>query len=241
MKQSCIMLRIVRVSHLHVSRPCTVWRLRTDMSQKKLVACDKTRLTTCLRETTCLYRTLYRLSARTTRPLNEQRQDSTCAKTKNIMPAKLGRPFSRQPFHTHCCWRILPLLRLVAQQPLPVKACLYPLVKWAWISVTFCYRWRIVSPTYGGTVYSGLEPMMGILLSRSSWRLYHQTGPWKILHRKVKENLIRHWSIGEKRRRRKHPLRCQCIGLYRSVRSVLASKITWKLPCIIRCIVHESV
>ena len=63
------------------------------------------------------------------------------------------------------------------QQPLPVKACLYPLVKWAWLSVTFCYRSRIVSPAYGGTVYSGLEPMTDMLLSRSSWRLYHQTGP----------------------------------------------------------------
>ena len=65
----------------------------------------------------------------------------------------------------------------LAQQPLSVKACLYPLVKWAWLSVTYCYHRRIVSPTYGGTVYSGLEPMTGMFLSRSSWRLYHQTGP----------------------------------------------------------------
>ena len=73
----------------------------------------------------------------------------------------------------------LILLLLLAQQPLPVKACLYPLVKWARLSVTFCYRSRIVSPRYGNTVYSGLEPMTGMLLSHSSWRLYHQTGPFE--------------------------------------------------------------
>ena len=35
---------------------------------------------------------------------------------------------------------------------------------------------RIVSPTYGGTVYSRLEPITGMLLSRTNWRLYHETG-----------------------------------------------------------------
>ena len=35
---------------------------------------------------------------------------------------------------------------------------------------------RIVSQMYGGTIYLVLEPMMGMLLSRSSWRLHHETG-----------------------------------------------------------------
>ena len=35
---------------------------------------------------------------------------------------------------------------------------------------------RIVSPTYGGTVHAGLEPMTGMLLNRTSWRLYYKTG-----------------------------------------------------------------
>ena len=34
----------------------------------------------------------------------------------------------------------------------------------------------IVSPTYGGAVYLGIEPMTGMLLSRTSWRLYYETG-----------------------------------------------------------------
>ena len=87
------------------------------------------------------------------------------------------------------CYNCIPLMVLtciigktisssssLAQQPLSVNACLYPLVKWAWLSLIYCYHSRIVSPTYGGTVYSGLEPMTGMLLSRTSWRLYHQTG-----------------------------------------------------------------
>ena len=57
----------------------------------------------------------------------------------------------------------------LAQQPLPVKACLYPLVNWAWLSVIYCYHSRIVSPTYGGTVYSGLEPMTGMLVRNSNY------------------------------------------------------------------------
>ena len=36
-------------------------------------------------------------------------------------------------------------------------------------------RSLIVNPCYGGTVRLGLEPMAGMLLSRSSWRLYHGT------------------------------------------------------------------
>ena len=35
---------------------------------------------------------------------------------------------------------------------------------------------RILSPTYGDTVHLGLEPMTGMLLSRTSWRLYYETG-----------------------------------------------------------------
>ena len=38
---------------------------------------------------------------------------------------------------------------------------------------------RIVSPTYGGAVYFGIEPMTGMLLSRTSWRLYNETGSSK--------------------------------------------------------------
>ena len=38
------------------------------------------------------------------------------------------------------------------------------------------YHSWIVSPTYGRTFHSGLEPLTGMLLSRTSWRLYHQTG-----------------------------------------------------------------
>ena len=41
--------------------------------------------------------------------------------------------------------------------------------------MTYCYHSRIVSPTYGSTAYSGLEPMTGMLRC-TSWRLYHQTG-----------------------------------------------------------------
>ena len=78
----------------------------------------------------------------------------------------------------------------LAQQPLSVKACLYPLVKWAWLSVTYCYHSRIVSPTYDGAVYSGFEPMTGMLLRRTSWRLYHQTGPWPLKRPKTKTKPI---------------------------------------------------
>ena len=35
---------------------------------------------------------------------------------------------------------------------------------------------RIVSPTYDGAVYLGIEPMTGMLLSRTNWRLYYETG-----------------------------------------------------------------
>ena len=35
---------------------------------------------------------------------------------------------------------VLPSSSSLAQQPLPVKACQYPLVKWAWLSVTYCYH-----------------------------------------------------------------------------------------------------
>ena len=35
---------------------------------------------------------------------------------------------------------------------------------------------RIFSPTYGGAVYLGIEPITGMLLSRTSWRLYYETG-----------------------------------------------------------------
>ena len=55
-------------------------------------------------------------------------------------------------------------------------ACTH-LVKWAWLSVTYCYHSRIVSPTHGGTVYSRPELMTGMFLRRTSWRLYHQTSP----------------------------------------------------------------
>ena len=61
------------------------------------------------------------------------------------------------------------LLLLLAQQPLSVKACLYDLL--GWLSVTYGLptpHSRIVSPTYGGTVYLGLEPMTGMVLSRTS-------------------------------------------------------------------------
>ena len=37
-------------------------------------------------------------------------------------------------------------------------------------------HYRIFNPCYGGTVHSGFEPMTDMLLSRSSWRLYHGTG-----------------------------------------------------------------
>ena len=52
-------------------------------------------------------------------------------------------------------------------QGLPVP----PIVKWAWLSVTYCYHTRIV-----GTWTH--EPMTGMLLRRTSWRLYHQTGSY---------------------------------------------------------------
>ena len=57
------------------------------------------------------------------------------------------------------------LYLLLAQQPLSVKACLYHLagVGFQWL-FWFTPHSRIVSPTYGGTVYLGLEPLMGMLL-----------------------------------------------------------------------------
>ena len=56
----------------------------------------------------------------------------------------------------------------LVQQPLSVKPCLYHL--WGWLSVTYGLppHSRIVSPTYGGTVHLGLEPITGMLLSRTS-------------------------------------------------------------------------
>ena len=77
-----------------------------------------------------------------------------------------------------CCQFDLLLLLLWHNNRCRSRPALYPLVKWAWLSLTYCYHSRIVSPTYGDTVYSGFEPMTtGILLRRTSWRLYHQTGP----------------------------------------------------------------
>lgn len=35
---------------------------------------------------------------------------------------------------------------------------------------------RILNPTYGSTVHSGLVPMMGILLNCTSRQLFHETG-----------------------------------------------------------------
>ena len=46
----------------------------------------------------------------------------------------------------------------LAQQSLSVKACQYPLVKWAWLSMTYCYHSIIVSSTYGGQSYRNLNP-----------------------------------------------------------------------------------
>ena len=37
-----------------------------------------------------------------------------------------------------------------------------------------------VNTCYGGTVRLRLEPMAGMLLSRSSWRLYHGTAPTRL-------------------------------------------------------------
>ena len=42
------------------------------------------------------------------------------------------------------------------------------LVSLAFSDVLISPHTRIVSSTYGGTVYSGLEPMTGMLLSRTS-------------------------------------------------------------------------
>ena len=78
---------------------------------------------------------------------------------------------------THAFWGGTLILLWHNNRRRSRPVCTHPLVKWAWLSVTYCYHSRIVSPMYGGTVYSGLEPMMGMLLSRTSLRLYHQTGP----------------------------------------------------------------
>ena len=56
---------------------------------------------------------------------------------------------------------------------------------WGWLSMTFVLspHSKIVSPTYGATVYlGGLEPMTIMLLSRTSWPLYYDTGFSTILH-----------------------------------------------------------
>ena len=60
----------------------------------------------------------------------------------------------------------------MAQQPLTVKAWMYPT---SGLSVTYWFTqsW-IVSPTYGSTDHLGLEPMTGMLLSRTIWQLYHE-------------------------------------------------------------------
>ena len=77
----------------------------------------------------------------------------------------------------HLAALFLLLLLLLAQQPLS-EGLPVPLNLWAWLSVTY---WsphsRIVSPTYGGTVHLGLKPMTSMMLSRTSWRLYYETGP----------------------------------------------------------------
>ena len=39
--------------------------------------------------------------------------------------------------------------------------------------------------TYGGAVYLGIEPMTGMLLSRTSWRLYYETGIPLTLTKKI--------------------------------------------------------
>ena len=52
---------------------------------------------------------------------------------------------------------------------------------WPWKRCIDSPHSRIVSLTYGGTVQSGLEPMTGMLLSRSSWRVNHETGHNAIL------------------------------------------------------------
>ena len=66
----------------------------------------------------------------------------------------------------------------LAQEPFSVNAYLYLyLYLWAWLSVTFYYHSKIVRSLYGDTFYSGLESITGMLLSRTSWRLFHQTGP----------------------------------------------------------------
>ena len=60
-----------------------------------------------------------------------------------------------------------------------VKACLYPLVGFGFQSISHLIpppHSRIVSPTYGGAVNLGVEPMTGMLLSRTSWWLYYETG-----------------------------------------------------------------
>ena len=50
---------------------------------------------------------------------------------------------------------------------------LYPLVKWAWLSVSYCCHSRIVSPTYGSTVYSDIYPNINtIFVAQESKQLY---------------------------------------------------------------------
>ena len=53
----------------------------------------------------------------------------------------------------------------LAQQPLSIKACL-PLVGLPFSDLLISLHSRIVSPTYGGTVHSGLEPMTGMFFVR---------------------------------------------------------------------------
>ena len=61
------------------------------------------------------------------------------------------------------------------QSSLPV-----PLVDLAFNDLLISPNSRIVSPTHGGTVHLGLEPMTSMLLSCTSWRLYYETGLRKI-------------------------------------------------------------
>ena len=104
-------------------------------------------------------------------------------KCVNIFPKSLGFDKSTRIFMnsvndfiakgllcSNITWNVTDLLTAAVGQCLPL-----PLIVLAFSDVMITHS-RIVSPTYGGTVNSGLELMTGILLSRTSWRLsVHET------------------------------------------------------------------
>ena len=82
---------------------------------------------------------------------------------------------------------------IMAQQPLSRHTCTSSGFGFQGLFYTHC---RIVRPTYGGTVHSGLEPMKGMLLTRTSWRVFHETGHLILVFEQLRESCRFELRIG---------------------------------------------